>query len=41
MIHELYRLLGQDPTQLVTRLKRLMTNWPGHAVDAAALAAAE
>jgi hypothetical protein len=41
MIHELYRLLGQDPTRLVTTLKRLMTNWPGHPVDAAALAAAE
>ena len=41
MIHELYGLLGRDTTRLVTRLKQLMTNWPGHVVTAAELAATE
>jgi hypothetical protein len=28
MIHDLYRLLGSDPSMLVSTLKRLLTNWP-------------
>jgi hypothetical protein len=37
MLHELYTLLGSDPSRLVTTLKRLMTSWPGSADNAADL----
>jgi hypothetical protein len=33
MIHELYRLLGNDTAMLVSTLKRLLTNWPISAAD--------
>jgi hypothetical protein len=41
MVHDLYRLLGNDTTALVSRLKRLLTNWPVSAADAADLIKAD
>lgn len=37
MLHDLYTLLGSDTSTLVATLKRLMTNWPSSAADAADL----
>ena len=37
LIHDLYRLLGSDPAVLVPTLKRLLTNWPSSAANAADL----
>ena len=37
MFHELYTLLGSDAPTLVSTLKRLMTNWPSAAANAADL----
>jgi len=37
MLHDLYTLLGSDTSKLVTTLKRLMTNWPSTADNAADL----
>jgi hypothetical protein len=34
MLHDLYALLGNDTSVLVSTLKRLMTNWPGSAANA-------
>src|SRR5918993_5138177 len=36
-LHDLYTLLGSDTSRLVTTLKRLMTNWPESAENAADL----
>ena len=41
MIHDLYKLLGGDTARLVATLKRLMTNWPVSAANAADLLKAE
>jgi hypothetical protein len=41
MIHDRYKLLGGDTVRLVATLKRLMTNWPVSAADAADLLKAE
>jgi hypothetical protein len=37
LIHDLYKLLGNDTPALVSTLKRLLTNWPGSAANAADL----
>ena len=37
MLHDLYTLLGNDTSMLVSTLKRLMTNWPSSAANAADL----
>jgi len=37
MLHDLYTLLGGDTAVLVSTLKRLMTNWPNTAANAAEL----
>jgi hypothetical protein len=37
MIHDLYKLLGSDTAVLVSTLRRLLTNWPVSAADAADL----
>ena len=37
LMYELYRLLGSDTAALVSRLKELMTDWPGDAATAADL----
>lgn len=37
VMYELYRLLGSDTAALVSRLKELMTDWPGVAATAADL----
>ena len=37
MLHDLYTLLGNDTSTLVATLKRLMTNWPSSAANAADL----
>jgi hypothetical protein len=41
MIHDLYKLLGNDTPTLVSTLKRLLTNWPVSAADAADLIKAD
>jgi hypothetical protein len=41
MIHDLYKLLGNDTPTLVSTLKRLLTNWPVSAADAADLIQAD
>jgi hypothetical protein len=41
MLHDLYRLVGRDTSTLVVTLKRLMTNWPTSASEAADLLKAE
>jgi hypothetical protein len=41
MLYDLYRLLGSDTSQFVATLKRLMTDWPSSAANAADLITAQ
>jgi hypothetical protein len=41
MLHDLYRLLGNDTSRLVFTLKRLLMNWPLSAAGAAELLRAQ